>query len=197
MRKSVIGVGILGFVLGLIMIISPEQCIKVIVIVLGIFAIINGIYSLVSLRKLISDTSYQRMALIRGFISLLAGILALLLPLVLAETIWTVLVYGLAVYLLISAGLEIYEVSKLKSESKEVKLFNKEIIGSIVFSIILFAIGANFGYIIMRIGGIIVLVGAVIVLFKEYKEKPIEVDAEIVKTDDESEKESESQEKTE
>lgn len=184
MRKSVIVIGVLSFILSLVMIISPEECIKVVVVVLGVFAIINGIYNLVSLRKLIEDSNYQRTVLIRGSISIVVGILALLLPLVLAETIWTVLVYGLAIYLLASAGLEIYEVAKLKGENKEVKIFTKEIFGSVIFAVILLAFGANFGYIVMRIGGIVVLLGTLAILFKEYKDKPIEVEAEVVKTEE-------------
>ena len=84
MRKTYIGIGILSIIIGLMMLIVPHQCIKAIVIILGIFSIGNGIFNLFSIRKLIADSNFVKTITIRGTISIIVGLLAIFLPLVFA-----------------------------------------------------------------------------------------------------------------
>ena len=59
MKKSSLFIGFLLSLIGLLLLIIPRQCVQAIVILLGIEAVANGIYSLMYTRKLIPDSSFQ------------------------------------------------------------------------------------------------------------------------------------------
>lgn len=180
MRKTYIGIGILSIIIGLMMLIVPHQCIKAIVIILGIFSIGNGIFNLFSIRNLIADSNFVKTITIRGTISIIVGLLAILLPLVFAGILWTVMVYTLAFYLLISSGMEIYSIIKMKQVGINTKPYIAEIIGSIVIAIILLIIPAKIGTLIVRLLGIAIMIIGVGLLFFEIKSKPLVVYTEEV-----------------
>ena len=177
-RKTYIGIGILSIIIGLMMLIVPEQCIKAIVIILGIFSIGNGIFNLFSIRKLIADSNFVKAITIRGAISILVGVLAIFLPLVFAGILWTVMVYSLAFYLLISSGMEIYSTIKMNQFGINTKPYVAEIIGSIVIAIILLIIPAKIGTLIVRLLGLAIMIIGIGLLFFEIKSKPLIVHAE-------------------
>jgi len=169
MRKSIIGTGVLILVISLMMIISPETCIKVAVIVLGIGGVVNGIYNLLAVRSFVADQTFKRIITIRGLLSIVVGLVAVILPLFLAETIWTIMIYMLAIYLIISAAMEIISTFHLKKEGIPTKMFTIEIISSIILAIILFVIPAALGLNLIRIIGIALLVVSVGLLIWEWR----------------------------
>ena len=142
-------------------------------IVLGIGTIINGLYNLKTVRILVTDTDYQRLISIRGFTSIAIGVLAVLLPLLIAGIVWTVMIYILAVYLLLSAGTELFALSKIKEAGIETKPYMYEVFFSIGFALLLFIMPAKFGLIIVRILGILILLAAAGFIFREWKNKPL------------------------
>ena len=188
-RKTYIGIGILSIIIGLMMLIVPEQCIKAIVVILGIFSIGNGIFNLFSIRKLIADSNFVKAITIRGAISILVGVLAIFLPLVFAGILWTVMVYSLAFYLLISSGMEIYSTIKMNQFGINTKPYIAEIIGSIVIAIILLIIPAKIGTLIVRLLGLAIMIIGIGLLFFEIKSKPLIVHAEEVPENSNKDKE--------
>ena len=88
--------GALLALVALMMIIAPEQCIKVAVVALGIEAVVNGIFNLIKIRQLVDDKSFQLTVIVRSVISIVIGILAVFLPLRFAEAMWTIMLYVLA-----------------------------------------------------------------------------------------------------
>lgn len=159
MRSYFIGTGILVATIGLMMLIAPEACVKVIVILIGISSIVNGFYNLIEVRKMIQDLNFRIVITVRGIVAIIVGLAAVMLPMVFAGTVWTIMIYALAVYLLFSAGMEIYGAMKMKSAGVHIKAFTVEIIGSVVLAIILFAMPAAIGVTIIRIIGAFVMVG--------------------------------------
>ena len=81
MRKTYVLLAILVAIIGLMMIFSPENCIKVAVIILGMTALINGIYNLVTVRNLLEDQMFRNVMTVRGVVSICIGALAVILPL--------------------------------------------------------------------------------------------------------------------
>ncbi|MBQ4332043.1 MAG: DUF308 domain-containing protein, partial [Spirochaetaceae bacterium] len=55
MSKSYLGIGLLSIIAGLLMLFSPEAWTKVVVIVLGIAAIVNGLFNLIYVRRVFDD----------------------------------------------------------------------------------------------------------------------------------------------
>ena len=172
MRKSFIGIGILLAIVGLLMLFSPDAWIKAVVIIVGIAAILNGIFNLIQLRNMILDRSYKRTILIRGIISIIIGLIAVIMPLTVAASIWAIMLYILAGYLIISSILELYATIKIKNSGLDTKPFYGEIIGSTVLAIVLLLMSTKgFGLILIRILGILVILFGIGIIFWEYKNK--------------------------
>ena len=186
-KKSNLIYCIISIVIGLLLLIIPKYCIYGIVILLGIFAIGNGVFNLVKTRNIITDPDFYIVITIRGILSIVIGILAILLPTIFAKTavvIWTVMVYILAVYLLITAAMELYATVQLKKSGIETKPYITEILFSLLAGIILFFIPPKtFGEVIIRIIGAVIIVISVIVIIIMFKNKPIVVYAEEVPAD--------------
>ncbi len=176
MRKTNFMLGVLLAVVGLMMIVAPDKCIKVAVILLGIEAVVNGIFSLAKIRQLVSDKDFQFAVLIRGIISIIIGLLAIVLPLKFAETMWTVMLYVLAAYLLVAAVLELYAVAKLRNTGIERKQYVLEAVVSTICAVILFIIPQQIGMIIIRILGVVVLLVSTVYVLYEWRNRPIVVD---------------------
>lgn len=183
MRKTYIGIGVLAIIIGLMMLIVPHQCIKAIVIILGVFSVANGVYNLFAIRRLIADSDFAITITIRGIISIIVGLLAILLPLIFAGVIWTIMVYILAFYLLISSGMEIYGAIKMKKVGINTKPYIAEIIGSIIIALILLIIPVEIGTLIVRLLGIAIMIVGIGLLFFETRNKTLIVYAEEVPND--------------
>lgn len=187
MRKSIIGTGVLLLIISLMMIISPELCVKVSVIALGVGGIINGIYNLFTVRSYVADKTFKQVVAIRGLLSIAVGLVAIILPIFLAATIWNILIYVLAIFLLLSAGMEIVSTLRLKKEGIPIKVFTIEIISSIILALILFIIPATVGLALIRIIGIILLLASISLVILEWRSQSKET-ATYVVVDDENDK---------
>lgn len=186
MRKMyVLSASLIG-VIGIMMLIAPDKCIQVAVIALGIFALVNGFFTLAVLRPLVAEQVYQRTMIVRGIVSILVGALAVSLPLFLAGLIWTIMVYTIAVYLFLSASVEIYGIQKLKDTGKNTKPYKIEIIASCILAVILFCIPTKIGETLIRIGGVLLLIACASCLYAEWKNKPLTIEAEILNDDNEA-----------
>lgn len=176
--------GILTAVIGLIVLIFPKRSIEVVVILLGICAIISGIYNLTKVYKISENPEFKRVVLIRSVVSIILGILAVALPFMfikVIETIVKILLYVEAIYLILSAFAEIFMVEKLKSENTNVKNSQLEILGSILIAVLLFLLAANFAETVVRILGVVCMVAGISYSVFYYFHKPIIVEAENVR----------------
>jgi uncharacterized membrane protein HdeD (DUF308 family) len=176
MRKTNFMLGVLLSVVGLMMIVSPDKCIKVAVLLLGVEAILNGVFNLVKIRQLIVDKDFQLAVFVRGIISIVIGLLAVILPLRFAAAMWTIMLYVIAAYLLLAAVLELYAVAKLRNAGIERKQYVLEAIVSIICSVILFIIPHQIGMVIIRVLGVVVLLVSMVYVLYEWRNRPIVVD---------------------
>lgn len=176
MNKSELTIGILLTAISLMMIVAPAQCIKVVVVLLGVEAVVNGGYGLVKLRSLLVDNTFQMVVLVRSAVSIIIGLLAIILPMALAQTVWTALLYMLAFYLLVSAGLELYAVAKMRDTDIERKNYIVEIVVSLALAAVLFIMPRKVGEVLVRLLGVFLLVIAIAYLAYQSKTKHIIVD---------------------
>ena len=173
MKKGSLFLGLLFCLAGLLLLIMPGFVIKVLVILFGIEAIANGIYGLIYMRRLIPDSSFQSTVVTRSMLSILIGLLAVFLPLKFAQTMWTIMLFTLAIYMIIVALMEMYLLGKLRTTSVERKPFIFEAIISIVVAILMFIIGAKNGAVFVRIVGALILLAGSLFLFLLWKNRPI------------------------
>ncbi|MBR7064741.1 MAG: DUF308 domain-containing protein [Treponema sp.] len=176
MKKSDVMLGVLLAIIGLMMIIAPDQCIKVAVISLGLEAIINGAYNLLKMRQLVSDPTFQLAILIRGLISVVIGLLAIILPLRFAATMWTIMLYMLAFYLIAASIIELYAMTKLRTTGIDRKQYTIEVVISFIAALILFLIPQQIGLALIRVLGIILFIISGAYTLYEWKNRPIIID---------------------
>ncbi len=155
MDRNKIFLGFVTAVLGLLLLITPEAFIKLFVIILGVAAVIDGIFILAATRNLIIDPQYNLIVIVRGILSILIGAVAVFLPLVIASAIWNFMAYTLAVYLLISSSLQIYTITKLHRNGIMIRQSMIEVISSLILALVLIVIPSNVaGQFIIRLFGI-------------------------------------------
>ena len=75
MRKTIIAMGLLTAVIGLMMIFAPEAVVKTAVIILGVAGIVNGAYNIIYVRKAIDDENFSRIIIIRGILGIITCLL--------------------------------------------------------------------------------------------------------------------------
>lgn len=182
MKKWDLWNGSLLAVLGLLVIIFPEFWLKVVVILMGMGAIVYGIYNF-KITKALSDSAvYNRTILIRGFVSIIIGICAILFPLVLSSTVWAVMVWVLVGYLIISAALGFYAAALLRNTGINRKKYILENIALLLIAVVLILISPRtLGNAIIRIIGVVTLiVGIVLIVFGIVFKKKSEADETVV-----------------
>ena len=160
--RSYIALGIVFILTGLAMLLVPVGFVQAIVVSLGVAAFANGIYNLVTFRHFINSTSFNRVITIRAILSLAIGLVAIVLPLVLAETVWVIISYLIAFYLIISSFLELYGIFKLREAGLSYSVYFYEAVVSIIIAAILILIPGSTGLLLIRISGILVFFGGLI-----------------------------------
>lgn len=192
MKKNWI-VGISASVVGLLLLISPAFCVKIIVVLLGLTACVEGFYGIISERSLFENVFFQKTTLYRSIGSIVVGLLAVIMPLALAGTAWTVMTFILAFYLILSGLAGFFASSKLKQDGDSTPESQKQLTWENLITlgsgILLLVIGpAKLGTFILRIIGLAALlvgIGFLVVQFLDHKKEVKVTDVEI--KDDESE----------
>ncbi|MBO6219644.1 MAG: DUF308 domain-containing protein [Treponema sp.] len=173
MDKSKVFLGFVTAALGLFLLISPDTFISFFVIILGVAAIIDGIFILAATRDLIIDPQYKLIVTVRGVLSIVVGLLAVILPIAVAAVVWKAMAYTLAIYLIISAGMQIYTITKLHRNGIMVRQSMIEVASSLLIALVLFVIPAQTaGHFIIRLFGIALLVVGIGLLVIQWKSRP-------------------------
>lgn len=184
MDKNKFGLSLLVSVTGLLMLVSPETFIAMVVIILGVAAVVNGVFIMVTTRNLIYDPEYRLMMTVRGLMSIVVGAAAVLIPLVIAAIAWKVMAYVIAFYLLVSSVLEIYGITKLHRNGIMIKQSVVETVVSLILAVVLFIIPAKTaGNVIVGICGAILLVAGIISAFMQWRNRPVTVIPDSVEDD--------------
>lgn len=184
--------GILLACIGLLVIIFPAFWIKVVVSLLGVGAVLYGVYNLKYTKPLFDNTVYKKTILIKSIISIVIGVIAFLFPFAFGSTVWNIMIWVLIFYCIISAVIGFYAASLLKNTDIDRKRYFRENLGLVAIAVILILITPKaLGTAIVRIFGIAaMLVGAGLIIFNIASKKNT-IEAEIV-VENEPETESES-----
>lgn len=191
MDKNKLFLGFMTAALGLFLLISPDTFISFFVILLGLAAIIDGIFILTATRDLIIDPQYKLIVTVRGVLSVVVGVLSVVLPIAVAAVVWKAMAYTLAIYLIVSCGMQIYTITKLHRNGIMIRQSMIEAASSLVLALVLFIIPAQTaGHFIVRLFGIILLaigIGLVLIQWKSRPEVVVPDSVETVEEEEESE----------
>ena len=172
MKSNGVIISILAAIAGLMMLAVPAAFVQAVTVFFGIAAVVSGIVTLVVLRPMLADASFRSCMLVRGLTGILVGVLAVALPLAFAAAMWTIMIYVLAVYLVLSALLELYAAVRLKAGGFPVSQYVLEVIITLALAAFLFALPAEIGTLLVRICGGVLLLGAALMLFYALKFAP-------------------------
>lgn len=191
MDKNKLFLGFMTAALGLFLLISPDTFISFFVILLGLAAIIDGVFILTATRDLIIDPQYKLIVTVRGVLSVVVGLLSVVLPIAVAAVVWKAMAYTLAIYLIVSCGMQIYTITKLHRNGIMIRQSMIEVASSLVLALVLFIIPAQTaGHFIVRLFGLILLAIGIGLVLIQWKSRPEVVVPDSVETVEE-EKESE------
>lgn len=186
MDKKNITTGVLLVAVGLLVLLNPETCIKVLIILLGAFSVVKGIYDLAKMRSVSDDDVYKRVLVVESLVSILIGIAALVAPFALFNTVQEIvriMLYVLAAYLILEAFACFFLAIKLRGldvEKGVAKSFVHQGLCSLLIAVILFLLPQNFGIIIVRAMGCIFIIAAVITLLYTWHNRPLVIEADAV-----------------
>lgn len=190
MGKTNFFFGILAAVVGFIVLVAPEASIKVVVILLGAAAVMNGFYDLLKVRNFLDDSRYKLNVMTHSLMSITIGLLAIFLPFVLfsaAEAVFRLMLYVLAVYLLVAAIMRFFIFAMLKGKDIEGGLFLLESVSEVVAAVLLFIMASQrIGVIIVRILGLAILLLGTCYAIYAYRNAPIVIEPESIKDADSS-----------
>lgn len=157
--RSYIILGIVFIVTALTMLLIPAGFIRAVVVSLGVAAIVNGVYNLMKFRNLVDNPLFRRVITIRAITSIAVGLLAVTLPLVLAGTLWFLVSYLLAFYLLAATALELYGIVKMREAGLPVTVYIYEAAVSVFIAMVLLFIPGTTGLLLVRICGALIFIG--------------------------------------
>lgn len=188
MDKNKLFLGLMTAAMGLFLLISPDAFISFFVIILGVAAVIDGIFILAATRDLIIDPQYKLIVTVRGILSVLIGFLAVALPKLVASVAWSAMAYALAIYLIVSASLQIYTITKLHRNGIMVRQSMIEVASSVILAIVLFIIPSEtIGIFIIRIFGAVLLVAGIAISVIQWKNRPEAAVANTLETNENEE----------
>ena len=189
MKRWYLFSGILAALLGLLVIIFPSFWIKLVVVIIGLAAVGYGIYCLKFTKVLSEDTGYRRTILIKGIVSIVAGVMAVLFPLAIGGAAWTAMIWVLIIYLMISAAAGFYAAALLKDSGVERRRYIIENLLLLAVAVVLILLSPrDLGMAIIRLIGVVVLVGGVALILFDVLSNRGEVKADVVEVKDEEEK---------
>lgn len=190
MDKNKLFLGFMTAALGLFLLISPDTFISFFVILLGLAAIIDGIFILTATRDLIIDPQYKLIVAVRGVLSVVVGLLSVVLPITVAAVVWKAMAYTLAIYLIVSCAMQIYTITKLHRNGIMIRQSMIEAASSMVLALVLFIIPAQTaGHFIIRLFGIVLLAIGIGLVLIQWKSRPEVVVPDTVETVEEEESE--------
>lgn len=189
MDKNKLFLGFMTAALGLFLLISPDTFISFFVILLGLAAIIDGVFILAATRDLIIDPQYKLIVTVRGVLSLVVGLLAVVLPVAVAAVVWKAMAYTLAIYLLVSVGMQLYTITKLHRNGIMIRQSLIEVASSLVLALVLFVIPVQEAeHLLVRLFGIVLLVIGVGLVVIQWKNRPEIVVPDSVETEEDESK---------
>ncbi len=191
MDKNKLFLGFMTAALGLFLLISPDTFISFFVILLGVAAVIDGVFILAATRDLIIDPQYKLIVTVRGVLSVVVGLLAVILPIAVASVVWKAMAYTLAIYLIVSSVMQIYTITKLHRNGIMIRQSMIEVASSLTLALVLFIIPAqSAGHMIVRLFGIVLLaigIGLFVIQWKSRPEVVIPDSVETIEEDEETE----------
>ncbi len=144
-------------ILGVYMMFQGESFAKAFVALLGVGMVITGINSLISLRIYALGPRNRSALIIKGLVNIGVGALVIILALSTKNFSTHLLLYILAVQLLISALISVFQAFFLRKGNISVAPLLSEALFSLVLAILFFAFPTQIGSLLLKLVGVVLL----------------------------------------
>ncbi|MFA5571046.1 MAG: DUF308 domain-containing protein [Sphaerochaetaceae bacterium] len=151
-------IAILILIAGVFVLIRQDLFKQIFVISLGVAAVIVSVVSLIMLGRYAFTPFYYRSTLMKGVLGLIVGVLAIVMPLSTAETIWTIILYILAAQLVLGALISFVDVIALRKLGYKSSYHIWEGVISLVIAVVLFIFPQELATMLVTIVGLIIIV---------------------------------------
>ncbi|MHC1693015.1 MAG: HdeD family acid-resistance protein [Sphaerochaetaceae bacterium] len=153
-----LAIGLLLIAAGCFILFQNEAFVRVLVMLLGALAVVNGVIALTAMNRYSLGTFSKNATLVKGILSLVVGILAVVMPIFTAQATWMVFIYVLACQILFSGMVTLLDAFVLRSSNFNVSRMVVEGFVSLIVAVILFLFPQSVGTLLVRILGITVVV---------------------------------------
>lgn len=152
--------GIFCIALGVLIFIYNKFFVTIMMIAAGLGSVVNGLYTLFSIKRWHFDSTTKTLAIIKGILITLLGLAAILVPMFMAQATFTVLVYSFAIGLIISAVVSFQNAATARTflPGAPIEHFIFDGVVSILVAILLFANPAGLLATFAKVIGIIIAV---------------------------------------
>lgn len=176
-------------ILGIYMMFQGESFAKAFVALLGLGMVISGLNSLVSMRIYALGPRNKSALIIKGLVNIAVGVVVIILSLSIKDFSTHILLYILAVQLLVSALISIFQAFFLRKGNISVAPLLSEALFSIVLAVLFFAFPKEIGSLLLTLVGVVMLASGIAMfvwsmrvrkLTRQYSNTTIEGEAEVV-----------------
>ena len=144
-------------ILGIYMMFQGESFAKAFVALLGLGMVITGINSLISMRVYALGPRNRSALILKGLVNSAVGILVIVLSLSTKNFSTHILLYILAVQLLISAFISLFQAFFLRKGNISVAPLLSEALFSLTLAILFFAFPTQIGSLLLKLVGVVLL----------------------------------------
>lgn len=144
-------------ILGIYMMFQGDSFAKAFVALLGLGMVITGVNSLISMRIYTLGPRNRGTMIIKGIVNIAVGILVIVLSLSTKDFSTHMLLYILAVQLLLSAFISLFQAFYLRKGNVSVAPLLSEALFSVVLAVLFFAFPTQIGGLVLKLVGVVVL----------------------------------------
>jgi uncharacterized membrane protein HdeD (DUF308 family) len=144
-------------ILGIYMMFQGDSFAKAFVALLGLGMVITGVNSLISMRIYTLGPRNRGTLIIKGIVNIAVGVLVIVLSLSTKDFSTHILLYILAVQLLLSAFISLFQAFFLRKGNVSVAPLLSEALFSVVLAVLFFAFPTQIGGLLLKLVGVVVL----------------------------------------
>ncbi|NBK20718.1 MAG: hypothetical protein EOM68_01685 [Spirochaetia bacterium] len=144
-------------ILGIYMMFQGDSFAKAFVALLGLGMVVTGANALISMRIYALGPRSRSALIIKGLVNIAVGVLVIVLSLSTKNFSTHILLYILAVQLLISAFISLFQAFSLRKGNVSVAPLLSEALFSVVLAVLFFAFPTQIGSLLLKLVGVVLL----------------------------------------
>jgi len=171
-------IGAAAVAAGIFIFFQTDEFAKMLVFGIGFFVFLNGASALIAAVRKGFDEWTRNSQLIRGFLGVVVGIVAVLLPLAVARNIWYLMVYILAGELAVSGLLALFSLGGLKNQGISLARPVINAVISLALALVIFVMPKESGQVLLSlIAAAVVIYGITMIMIGINKKKTLKADS--------------------